>query len=167
MHETDIYKQNCPWPTLCWVVLDCGCWRALSLKQTSNQINAARMIHPKVKSQDMTWWKWKFLQQGTSWLLSLVKLDNCVLAGLSVTVSKSWYPFGARLSNIIHYLPNNFQFSEYNNMKVLKGLIRLHQPKPSSNSNCNVTNKARASSRFFYGCTFNILGWIGSHTSQR
>ena len=123
MHETDIYKQNCPWPTLCWVVLDCGCWRALSLKQTSNQINAAGMIHPKVKSQDMTWWKWKFLQQGTSWLLSLVKLDNCVLDGLGAMVSKSWHPFRARLSNIIHYLPNDFQLSGYNNMKVLKGYI--------------------------------------------
>ena len=85
MLEIDIYKQKwgkLSWPTLCWVVLDCGCRRALSLKQTSNQINAAGMIHPKVKSQEMTWWKWKFLQQGTSWLLSLVKLDkdtrNCL-----------------------------------------------------------------------------------------
>ena len=42
---------------------------------------------------------------------------------LQCIVSKSWHPFGTRLSNIIHYLPK-----KYNNMK---GLIRLHQPKPS------------------------------------
>ena len=87
-----------------------------------------------------------------SWIISANALfqNPSILSGLDFPISYT-----------------TFQFSEYNNMKVLKGLIRLHQPKPSSNSNCNVTNKARASSRFFYGCTFNILGWIGSHKSQR